>query len=68
MPFYDDDGNEIDPASVPVPKMCTLCEKNGDPNEDILCTLNRMDQIGTSSFKCGAFVSLYGALRDAIIE
>ena len=68
MPYYDDDGNELDPASIPVPQMCLMCEKKDDPNEEILCNLNRLDQAGTTHFKCGAFVSLYGALIDDIIE
>ncbi len=68
MPYYDDDGNELDPASIPVPQMCLMCEKKDDPNEEILCNLNRLDQAGAKHFKCGAFVSLYGALIDDIIE
>jgi len=68
MPFYDDDGNEIDPAAIPVPAMCSLCEKKDLPHEEILCTLNRLDQAGEPDFRCGAFVSLYGPLIDDIIE
>ena len=68
MPYYDDDGNEIDPSTIPVPKMCTMCEKYQLAEEEILCTLTRMDQAGEQQFKCGAFVSLYGALIDDIIE
>ncbi len=68
MPYYDDDGNELDPASIPVPQMCLMCEKKDDLNEEILCNLNRLDQAGERNFKCGAFVSLYGALIDDIIE
>lgn len=68
MPYYDDDGNELDPASIPVPQMCLMCEKNDDGNEEILCNLNRLDQAGEAHFKCGAFVSLYGALIDDIID
>ena len=68
MPYYDDDGNELDPASIPVPQMCLMCDKKDDPDEEILCNLNRLDQAGEPNFKCGAFVSLYGALIDDIIE
>ncbi|MBK7934395.1 MAG: hypothetical protein IPK01_13090 [Acidobacteria bacterium] len=27
MPYYDDDGNEIDPTGIPVPRMCLMGEK-----------------------------------------
>ncbi|CAN5567277.1 hypothetical protein BH10ACI3_BH10ACI3_23250 [soil metagenome] len=67
MPYYDDDGNELDPLDLARPQMCTLCEKNDDADEEILCNLNRLDQRDEPVFKCGAFVSLYGALIDDII-
>ena len=68
MPYYDDDGNELDPAAAPLPGVCLMCDKKDDPDEEILCNLNRLDQAGESNFKCEAFVSLYGALIDDIIE
>lgn len=68
MPYYDDDGNGIDVSAIPAPKMCSVCEKNGFPEEEILCNLTRLDQRDETVFKCGAFVSLYGALIDDIIE
>ncbi|HEX3102462.1 MAG TPA: hypothetical protein VHQ01_11745 [Pyrinomonadaceae bacterium] len=68
MPYYDDDGNELDPSMIPMPKMCLMCEKKDLPDEEILCNLNRLDQKGEPVFQCGAFVSLYGALIDDIIE
>ena len=68
MPYYDDDGNELDPTVIPMPRMCLMCEKKDLPEEEILCDLNRLDQAGEKAFKCGAFVSLYGALIDDIIE
>jgi len=68
VPYFDDNGVEIDPAKIPVPRMCHLCEKNGDPDEEILCTLTRIDQRDDPVFKCHAFVNLYGSLNDAIIE
>lgn len=68
MPYYDDDGNELDPTTIPRPGLCLMCEKLDDPGEEILCNLNRLDQVDEPQFKCGAFVSLYGALIDDIIE
>jgi len=67
MPYYDDDGNELDPAEIRLPRMCTMCDKRGDPHEEILCNLNRLEQRNESDFKCGSFVSLYGSLIDDII-
>jgi hypothetical protein len=68
MGYFDDDGNELDPTTIPMPAMCMQCEKKDDPNEEILCNLNRLDQRNDRTFKCGAFVSLYGVLVDDIIE
>ena len=68
MPYYDDDGNELDPSILPIPRMCLMCDKKDEPEEEILCNLNRLDQRGKRPFKCAAFVSLYGALIDDIIE
>jgi hypothetical protein len=67
MPIYDDDGNEIDPATVPIPVLCRRCEKFDDPSEKLLCDLNRCGQKDDAEFKCYAFVSLYGPLTDDII-
>jgi len=55
--FYDDDGNKIDPLSVPVPGLCILCKSHDDtdPEENLLCLMNRFDQKGEDDFKCGAF-------------
>ncbi len=68
MPYYDDDGNELDPTGIPMPSLCLMCEKYDDHDEEILCNLNRLDQKDAKSFRCGAFVSLYGVLIDDIIE
>ena len=56
--YYDDDGNEIKPDLYPKPQLCMSCKKNDDPNEEILCTLNRCDQIGEIEFICFAYESL----------
>ena len=43
--FYHDDSTEVNPDLVPKPDLCISCNKDGlNANEDILCTLNRMDQ------------------------
>ena len=68
MPVYDDDGNEIDMASIAIPDLCKSCEKLLDPNEEILCGLTRLDQQGSNDFKCYAYVNMYGDLEAVIIE
>ena len=54
MPFYDDDGTEVNPDLIPVPGLCLVCKKwdNGDPEEEILCKLNIMDQRNSDEFNC----------------
>lgn len=49
--------NKIDPLSVPVPGLCILCKSNddNDPDENLLCMMNRFDQKGEDDFECGAF-------------
>ena len=55
--FYDDDGTEINPDLIPKPSLCISCKKDGLPDEEILCNLNRMDQQGKDEFICGAYES-----------
>ena len=56
--FYDDDGTEIVPDLVPKPSLCFSCKRDNDPNEENLCTLNRLDQDDDlGEFFCGAYES-----------
>jgi len=66
--YFDDDGNQINPALIPMPDLCLDCEKRGDPDEDILCNLTRFDQRGDQEFKCYAYKNVYGVLIDGIIN
>ena len=52
--YYFDDGTEFNPDLYPKPSLCLMCKKEGDPNEEILCNLTRMDQHGESDFICHA--------------
>lgn len=54
--FYDDDGTEINPDLVRKPTLCTSCAKDGDPDEEPLCTLTRYDQREGEEFQCDAYV------------
>jgi hypothetical protein len=53
--FFDDDGNRLNPDLVPKPGLCLLCKHENEPSEEVLCTLNRLDQAGAQEFECGAF-------------
>ena len=53
--FFHDDGTEVNPDLLPKPSLCISCRKDGLPNEEILCNLNRMDQQGNEEFKCEAY-------------
>ena len=55
--FFNDDGTEINPDLVPKPGLCLCCKKDDDPNEEILCILNRADQQDEAEFNCFAYVS-----------
>jgi len=54
-PIYNDDGTEINPDLVPKPGLCVICKKQDDPHEEMLCTLNRLDQKDSAEFRCFAF-------------
>jgi len=53
--YFDDDGNKLNPDLIPKPDLCLSCTKNEDPNEEILCNLNRLDQDADSEFICFAY-------------
>lgn len=53
--IYDDDGNKINPALVTKPSLCVTCAKDDDPDEEMLCALNRWDQQDEPEFQCGAY-------------
>lgn len=54
--FFFDDGTEINPDLIPKPSLCISCRKDGlSGEEEILCILNRMDQMGEEEFECGAY-------------
>ena len=52
--YYDDDGTELNPYLYPKPALCLSCTKNeyDDPEEEMLCNLNRLDQRNDKEFKC----------------
>ena len=59
MPYFDDDGTEVNPGLYPKPSLCLSCNKCDDPSEEIACNLNRMDQRDELVFKCFAYENMY---------
>ena len=57
-PSFDDDGTEVNPDLIPKPDLCSICKKQDDPKEEILCSLNRLDQRNDDDFKCFAFENI----------
>jgi hypothetical protein len=57
--FFNDNGNHIDPLSVPIPELCLRCRINeiDDPEENLLCLMTRFDQMEEKDFLCYAFES-----------
>lgn len=56
--YFFDDGTEFNPDLYPKPGLCLTCKKNEDsedPEDEILCNLNRMDQHGKEVFICYAY-------------
>ena len=53
--YFDDDGNPLNPDLIQRPGLCLVCSKNDDPDEEILCNLNRLDQRNDKDFICYAF-------------
>jgi len=54
--FYNDDGTKINPELVPKPGLCLTCKKDdAGESEEILCIMNRHDQMGEKDFQCGAY-------------
>ncbi|MCP4374264.1 MAG: hypothetical protein GY797_40100 [Deltaproteobacteria bacterium] len=57
--FYDDDGTKIDPNLIEKPSLCTTCKKDDEEKEEMICTMNRIDQQGECEFVCEAHISKF---------
>jgi len=55
MPYFDDDGNELNPNLIPKPARCVGCRNDEDPGQEIVCNLTRLDQREESEFVCFAY-------------
>lgn len=58
LKFYDDDGTEVNPDFFPKPQLCLSCKKNDDANEELLCSLTRLDQRDEEEFNCFAYENI----------
>jgi len=43
--YFSDEGEEVDPLTIPMPILCNSCLKKNDAKEETPCLLNRMDQM-----------------------
>ena len=54
--YFDEEGNSLNPELIQKPGLCLLCVKDDDPNEQMICNLNRYEQADAEGeFKCGGF-------------
>jgi len=53
--FFDDEGYEINTELIKKPSLCITCANNDNPNEELLCNMNRYDQRNDEEFKCFAY-------------
>lgn len=53
--FFDDDGYEINSELIKKPSLCLNCVLDDDPNEELLCNMNRFNQKDDKEFKCFAY-------------
>lgn len=53
--LFNDEGFEINTDLIKKPDLCILCVHDNDPNEELLCNMNRYDQKNDAEFKCFAY-------------
>jgi hypothetical protein len=63
MGYFDDDGNEIFPDLYPKPKLCLKCHWDTHPGKEILCNLNRIDQLDAIEFHCASYLPMKSGNR-----
>jgi hypothetical protein len=70
MPFFLDDGTEVNPDELEIPDKCLKCKKfnpNYHPDNDsdipniewdeyVLCTLTRMGSMDEKDFQCNKYI------------
>lgn len=58
MPYYTDDGEELNPNLYPMPHLCMSCKKKDMPHYEIVCTLTRFDQSADGELICHDYESI----------
>ena len=53
--FFDVDGYKIYSDLIKKPSLCITCVHDDDPNEELLCNMNRFDQKDEKEIKCFAY-------------
>jgi len=58
--IFDGDGYEIRKETIKMQPLCLTCRRHyiDDPEEELLCNLNRNVQADENEFKCGAYEKL----------
>lgn len=68
MPYFDNDGNELNPNLVAKPALCVACVSDDAEHEmgRVRCDLTRLDQQDEAAFTCHAYTPKFpsGALDD----
>jgi hypothetical protein len=61
MPYFDDDGTELNPDLIRKPDLCVSCvhDDTEDEMERVLCNLTRLDQENEEEFICHAYRSKF---------
>lgn len=55
MPYFNDDGTELNPNLMPKPTLCVGCRNDDDPTQEIVCNLTQLDQQDEPVFVCFAY-------------
>lgn len=53
--IFNDDGYEINAELIKKPTLCLTCIHDNDPDEELLCIMNRYEQRNEKEFKCYAY-------------
>ena len=63
--YYDDNGNKLNPDLITKPGLCLLCANDENPQELVMCNLNRLDQADEQDeFRCEAFKARNTQVKD----
>ena len=58
MPYWNDDGTEINPNDFPLPTLCMSCKRRHHEFDQILCNLYRIGHDHDTKFDCDRHASI----------